>query len=105
MSFFEKLGKDIEEWGKKSKDVIGTSADIVEKKSKQVVEITKLKYNRTKLENEKQNQLLELGQIIYKGYVDENLNEESATNICQKIKGIDREIEKLTLDIDSLSKK
>ncbi len=85
MSFIDKLNATMENLGKKTEDV---------------VEITKLKLQKGKIERQKEMKLTLLGEYVYKSYVSNEKNGEAVINLCEEIIGLDKEIQNLDRKIE-----
>lgn len=105
MNFFEKLGDQIEYYGKKSKKVIEDQATVLTQKSKGVVEIAKLKMVAAQLEQDLKQKYTELGSSVFKSYSGENLNPQELENLCKEIKSIKDNIEIINNKLNDMQTK
>lgn len=90
MNVFEKLGSELNELGKKSKDML---------------EIMNLKTEYTQLENEKYIKLAKLGSLVYLTYNTDDFDHEILTKSCREISELEKQMKKITKNISNLQLK
>jgi len=97
----DKAGETAKVVGEKAREV-GDLAKGVARKSSELLEVTKLKYDISKLEKEMENNLTALGQLQYRRYRgEEGLDQEiqrlleATTGLDDHILGLQNEVERL----------
>lgn len=75
------------------------------KKSEEILEITKVKMNRSKLEKQLQEKQRELGRIVYDSYISNTTDSEKVISLCKTMQGLEEEIKKLDEQIAALTPK
>ncbi len=84
MNIFEKLGSELNELGKKSKDMI---------------EIMNLKTEYSQLENEKYIKLAKLGSLVYQTYNTDDFDHQILIKFCKEINELEKQMKKINKNI------
>lgn len=88
----------------KAKD-IGEKAKGITKKSGELLEVTKMRYEISKLEKIILNNIEAIGELYYRKFKGEEQLAEEIERLCQSTKGIEEEIQNFKEQIDKLSPK
>ncbi|RJQ27220.1 MAG: zinc ribbon domain-containing protein [Peptococcaceae bacterium] len=84
---------------------ISESAKTIGKKSGELVEATRLKFEIAKLEKEMENNLSALGNLVYMQHKGEQGMEEEVKRLLQSTQALEADIEKLQDQLDRLQPK
>ncbi|RJQ26760.1 MAG: zinc ribbon domain-containing protein [Peptococcaceae bacterium] len=84
---------------------VSEGARTISKKSGELVEAARLKYEITKLEKEMENNLSALGNIIYMQHKGEQGMEEEVQRLLKSTKTLEDDLEKLQKQLDRLQPK
>lgn len=85
--------------GEKSSEVANT----LSKKSEEMVTITKLKMKINKLQGNIERKKEELGEVVYSSYINNVDDKNKVTLICEEIKEIENEIQKINKNIEAIT--
>lgn len=101
MEIFQKLGERAKEIGEKAKDIGGKAREVT-RRSTELLEVTKMKFDLSKLEKEMENNLAGLGALVYQQSKGEEGLESEIERLCQvtreleaNIKSVEEQIAKL----------
>lgn len=91
MSFFENLSKKV-----------GDTAKAAARKSGDIVEVTKLNMNIGAEEDRIKRKYLEIGKAVYEAYTKDEEIPSSFIELCEKVKGYEKNIEEMRSKIHEL---
>jgi chromosome segregation ATPase len=101
---FRRIGEKAKDMGERAKDLGEKARDVtkeVTKRPSELLEITRLKIELSKLEKEKENNLNGIGTLVYQKYQGkENLDQE-IERLCQQTKALEEEKAKIEEKINS----
>lgn len=97
MEFIKSIGEKAKDFGGKAKGIT--------KRSGELLEVTKLRYEISKLEKIIANNIEAIGELYYRKFKGEEQLAEEIERLCQSTKSIEEEIENFMEQIDSLSPK
>lgn len=113
MELFQKLGDKAREIGGKARDIgenigekakgVGGKALEITKRSGELIEITKLKYEVSRLEKEMENNLSGLGLLVYQKYRGTEGQDEEIERLCQSTVRLEEDIKAAEAEIAKLS--
>lgn len=86
----------------KVREGIGKGLETVSSKSRDLLEIAKIKRQIGKLQNEKDEAIEELGDLVYVMYAHETLDEEEIKVKCKPIEALDTDIKNLETKVKKL---
>lgn len=97
MDFFQKVGEKAKELGGLAKEAT--------RKSGELIEVTKLKFDLAKLEKEMENNLAGLGALVYQKYRGLTDVDDEIDRLCQSTEKLENEIHSMNLQIEKLQPK
>ncbi|HAG08858.1 MAG TPA: zinc ribbon domain-containing protein [Desulfotomaculum sp.] len=101
---FRRIGEKAKDLGEKAKDLGEKAKDVTKEATKrpsELLEVTRLKIDLSKLEKEKENNLHGIGTLVYQKYQGkENLDQE-IERLCQQTKALEEEKAKIEEKINS----
>ncbi len=115
MELFQKLGEKAKEIGGKARDIgenigekakgVGGKALEITKRSGELIEVTKLKFELSKLEKEMENNLRGLGLLVFQKYRGVEGLDEEIERLCQSTAAVEEDIKGTEAEIEKLSPK
>jgi DNA-binding ferritin-like protein len=115
MELFQKLGDKAREIGGKARDIgenigerakgVGGKAMEITKRSGELIEITRLKYEISKLDKEMENDLGGLGLLVYQKYRGIEGQDEEIERLCRSIIKLEEDMKAAEAEISKLSPK
>lgn len=97
MDFFQKVGEKAKELGGIAKEAT--------RKSGELLEVTKLKFDQSKLEKEMENNLAGLGALVYQKYKGDGDVDDEIDRLCQSTARLEDEIKLVIQQIEKLHPK
>ena len=97
MDFFQKVGEKAKELGGMAKEAT--------RKSGELLEVTKLKFDQSKLEKEMENNLAGLGALVYQKYKGDGDVDDEIDRLCQSTARLEDEIKLVIQQIEKLHPK
>lgn len=97
MDFFQKVGEKAKELGGIAKEAT--------RKSGELLEVTKLKFDQSKLEKEMENNLAGLGALVYQKYRGVGDVDDEIDRLCQSTARLEDEIKLVSQQIEKLHPK
>jgi len=101
----ESLGQTEEKWHdavEKVKVGIGKGLETVGSKSRELLEIAKIRRQIGKLQHQKDEAIEELGDLVYVMFTHETLDEEEVNAKCKPIETLDKDIKSLETTVRKL---
>lgn len=97
MDFFQKVGEKAKELGGIAKEAT--------RKSGELLEVTKLRFDQSKLEKEMENNLAGLGALVYQKYKGDGDVDDEIDRLCQSTARLEDEIKLVIQQIEKLHPK
>ncbi len=97
MDFFQKVGE-------KAKELGGLAREAT-RKSGELLEVTRLKFDLSKLEKEMENNLAGLGALVYQKYKGAGEVDDEIDRLCQSTARLEEEIKAVNQQIEKLQPK
>lgn len=97
MDFFQKVGEKAKELGGMAKEAT--------RKSGEILEVTKLKFELSKLEKEVENNLAGLGALVYQKFKGIGDVDDEIDRLCQSTARVEDEMKAVNQQIDRLQPK
>ena len=104
MDLFQKVGEKAKELQGVARE-IGDKAKEVTRKSGEIYEVTKMKFEISKLEKEMENNLNGLGVVVYQKYRGATDVDEEIDRLCQSTARLEDDIDSIQQQIDKLQPK
>jgi methyl-accepting chemotaxis protein len=104
MDFFQKVGEKAKGLQDKAKELGGIAKE-VSRKSGELLEVTKLKFEMNKLEKEMENNLAGLGAVVYQKFKGSTDMDEEIDRLCQSTARLEEEIKALEKQIEKMQPK
>ena len=104
MDFLQKMSDTAKGLQEKARE-LGDIAKEVTRKSGDLLEVTKLKYEMSRLEKEMENNLAGLGTVVYQKFRGAGDMDEEIDRLCQSTSRLEEEIKALDLQIQKLQPK
>ncbi|HBV96119.1 MAG: hypothetical protein JL50_05775 [Peptococcaceae bacterium BICA1-7] len=104
MDFFQKVGEKAKGLQGKARE-LGDMAKEVSRKSGEILEVTKLKFELNKLEKELENNLSGLGAVVYQKFKGAADMDEEIDRLCQSTARLEEEMNALEKQIEKMQPK
>ena len=88
----EEGGSRLQETVERVKDGIGKGVEMVSAKSKEILEITRLKRQLGKLQEQRNDAMQDLGDAVYAMHSEEGFDDEKIRQECEPIAALDKQI-------------
>lgn len=104
MDILQKMGEKAKELQDKAKELGGMAREVT-RKSGDLLEVTKIKYELSKLEKEMENNMYGLGSLVYQKYRGTEEMDSEIERLCMSTAKLEEEMTFLQQQIDKLQPK